>query len=207
MLSPAWIQAERKSLITWILVPNMSKPLQPPLSILPNPHCYMTGHSTEGYAIIRKEYPLGWKHVDDDQTALSVVYTTSCFPVSLADDQDIRDHDALTNKGLGLTNPDGSVMRYVEFSPGYACPMHRTLSFDMGIVIDGEIEMQLDSGETRVLRRGDIALQRATQHKWVNASNSEWARMLFVLQDCASFEVDGKEVKTELGTNSHKYHL
>lgn len=185
----------------------MSKHLQPPLSTMANPHCYITGHNTKGCSIIRKEYPLDWTHVDDDQTALSVVYTTSCFPVELADDQDVRDHDALMSQGIGLTNPDGSVIRYVEFSPGYACPMHRTLSFDMGIVVEGEVEMQLDSGETRVLRRGDIALQRATQHKWVNVSTSKWARMLFVLQDCASFKVDGKEVKTELGTKAHESHL
>lgn len=186
---------------------NMSKPLQPPLSPLPSPQCFVTGRNPKGCAIVRKEHSLEWTHVDDNQTALSVVYTTSSFPVKLAGDRDIHGHDALMEKGFGLSNPNGSVIRYVEFCPGYACPMHRTLSFNMGIVIEGEVKMQLDSGETRVLKRGDVALQRATQHQWINPSCSEWARMLFVLQDCASFEVDGKEFKIELGTKAHRYHL
>ena len=41
--------------------------------------------------------------------------------------------------------------------------MHRTQSLDFGVVLEGEIELVLDSGETRLLKRGDVAVQRGTK--------------------------------------------
>lgn len=54
--------------------------------------------------------------------------------------------------------------------------------------------MILDEGVTRVLRRGEVAVQRGTNHGWRNTSGSEWARMFFVLQDCERVVVGGKEM-------------
>lgn len=51
-------------------------------------------------------------------------------------------------------------------SPGLLSPMHRTVSLDYGVVLEGEVELVLDSGETRVLKRGDVAIQRGTCHAW-----------------------------------------
>lgn len=34
--------------------------------------------------------------------------------------------------------------------------MHRTVSIDYGVVLEGEIELTLDSGESRIMRRGDV---------------------------------------------------
>jgi len=70
---------------------------------------------------------------------------------------------------------------------------------DYGIVLEGEIDMVLDSGEMEHMRRGDVAVQRATMHQWVNASETEWARMMFVLQDCKAVEVAGEVVGEDLG--------
>jgi len=77
--------------------------------------------------------------------------------------------------------------------------MHRTVSLDYGVVLEGEVELVLDSGETRVLRRGDVAVQRATAHAWRNVSATQWARMLFVLVPCAEVVVGGRRVGEELG--------
>jgi quercetin dioxygenase-like cupin family protein len=80
--------------------------------------------------------------------------------------------------------------------------MHRTLSLDMGIVIEGEIELVLDSGETRLMKRGDLAVQRGTNHAWRNASaphEGRWARMFYVLQDAEPIELaDGKKLVEDL---------
>lgn len=44
------------------------------------------------------------------------------------------------------------------------------------------VECHLDSGESRLLKQGDILLQRGTKHAWVNPSSTESVRMLcFVL--------------------------
>lgn len=77
--------------------------------------------------------------------------------------------------------------------------MHRTQSLDYGIVLEGEIELVLDSGDTQLMGRGDVAVQRATMHAWRNPSKTEWARMIFVLQDCKSLTVAGQNMKEDLG--------
>lgn len=77
--------------------------------------------------------------------------------------------------------------------------MHRTQSLDFGVVLEGSIELVLDSGETQLMHRGDVAVQRATMHAWRNPSENEWARMMFVLQDCQKVELEGKVLKEDLG--------
>jgi len=61
--------------------------------------------------------------------------------------------------------------------------MHRTLTVDYAIVLEGEIVAMLDEGET-VLRAGDILVQRGTSHAWANRSDRV-ARICFVLIDGA----------------------
>ena len=65
--------------------------------------------------------------------------------------------------------------------------MHRTQSIDYGIVIEGEMTLVLDAAETR-LQRGDVVIQRGTNHAWANRSGKP-CRMLFVLVD-GKFDAD-----------------
>lgn len=174
-----------------------------PVSTLPQLHRFITGHNPSGQAIVHSHNDFLWTPLDSNQLAFSVPYTTSSFPVDLNNDADIAEHHRVINSGkLGLVHPKGTVIRCVDFAPGYACGMHRTQSLDYGIVLEGEVEMVLDSGETYAMKRGDVAVQRATQHQWVNKSATEWARMMFVLQDCQMLYVNGKEMGEDLGTNS-----
>lgn len=114
-------------------------------------------------------------------------------------DADLTSHDKLLqSKQLGLVNPNGTVARIVDFAPGIEPLMHRTQSLDYGVVLEGEVEMVLDEGVTRVMRRGDVAVQRGTNHGWRNVSRTEWARMFFVLQDAKKIEVGGKELGEDL---------
>lgn len=75
------------------------------------------------------------------------------------------------------TMKTGSVARLVDFPPGYTSPMHRTISLNYNFVVEGEVEIILDSGETRILQRGDMAVQRAVNHAWRNTSSTSWARI------------------------------
>lgn len=59
--------------------------------------------------------------------------------------------------------------------------MHRTETLDYGIVIEGEVVLVLDK-EERVLRPGDVVVQRGTNHAWANRSG-RMSRMVFVLLD------------------------
>uniref|UniRef100_UPI0035C9F29D cupin domain-containing protein n=1 Tax=uncultured Sphingomonas sp. TaxID=158754 RepID=UPI0035C9F29D len=60
---------------------------------------------------------------------------------------------------------------------------HRTRSIDYGIVIEGEITLLLDKGET-IVRAGDVVVQRGTNHGWVNRGTKP-CRVAFVLIDGA----------------------
>jgi len=173
------------------------------LSDLPQLHRFVTGHDSKGKAIVHSHNDFEWKPYDENQLAFSVAYTTSEFPADLNHDADVIKHEEVLKSGqLGLVNPRGTVLRCVDFAPGYACGMHRTQSLDYGIVLEGEVDMVLDSGEKHVMKRGDVAIQRATQHQWVNRSQTEWARMMFVLQDCKPLVVGGEVYGEDLGTNS-----
>ena len=59
--------------------------------------------------------------------------------------------------------------------------MHRTETVDYGIVLDGEITLVMDVGET-VVRAGDIVIQRGTNHGWANRSGRN-CRIAFILID------------------------
>ncbi|PPJ53476.1 hypothetical protein CBER1_00411 [Cercospora berteroae] len=167
---------------------------------LPGPTTYLTGHDQNtGKAIIHASNPVNWAKFEDDKLAMSVGFTTR-FPADLNNDADVTAHQEKLSSGkLGLVSGGGTVLRYVDFAPDYECMMHRTQSVDYGIVIEGTIESVLDSGEVQVMKRGDVMVQRATMHAWRNPSKTEWARMIFVLQDCKPLFVKGERFGEDLG--------
>jgi mannose-6-phosphate isomerase-like protein (cupin superfamily) len=169
------------------------------LSDLPQLRRLVTSHNGEGKAVVHSAKDFEWEHMDKDRMAFSVVYSTSSFPPDLTNEADIETNEKLMETGVGLVNPNGTIIRCVDFAPGYRCGMHRTQSLDYGIILEGNIDMVLDSGEVQSMKRGDVAVQRATQHQWVNTSTTEWARMMFVLQHCKPLEVGGSTFGEDLG--------
>lgn len=89
--------------------------------------------------------------------------------------------------------PGGSVFRVVEFpsDPDVVPYLHRTASLDYCLVLEGEIYAVLDR-EERLMRPGDILVQRGTNHSWANRSGRP-SLVLFVLIDAD--EIDADEVK------------
>jgi quercetin dioxygenase-like cupin family protein len=95
----------------------------------------------------------------------------------------------------------------IDFAPGVESPMHRAVSLDYGVVIEGIFKLVLDSGEERIMRRGDITVQRATAHKWINISGNGLlpGRMLFVLLDVNDVYAGGKKLNVYLGALAKEY--
>ncbi|KAK5132044.1 hypothetical protein LTR08_000381 [Meristemomyces frigidus] len=174
-------------------------------SDLPGPTAYLTGHDeSSGKAVLHSSRPIAWHKYDDDKMTMAVAYTTS-FPPDLNSNADVRSHDdkmEASGGKLGLVSGGGTVLRYVDFAPKYTCMMHRTQSVDYGIVLEGQIVSVLDSGEEQLMGRGDVMVQRATMHAWRNPSETEWARMIFCLQDCKSLFVGGQRFGEDLGTGT-----
>jgi quercetin dioxygenase-like cupin family protein len=171
------------------------------VSDLRKPTFLFTGHDqSSGKSIVQEKRQPPWTVYDDKLMAFNVVYTTSEFPANLSDDTDIKQHDAvMASNTLGLVKQNGTVCRIVDFAPGFNCMMHRTQSLDYGVVLEGSIELVLDSGDTELMSRGDVAVQRGTMHAWRNPSATQWARMLFVLQDCQKITLGGQALKEDLG--------
>jgi mannose-6-phosphate isomerase-like protein (cupin superfamily) len=111
---------------------------------------------------------------------------------------------------IGISPPDnGTVLRVVEFPPvddaklasmdpnfmmkvvGPTAPargvpptnplQHRTRTVDYAIIMSGEIDMMLDN-KTVHLKAGDVVVQQATNHAWLNHGNKP-CRVIFVLMD------------------------
>ena len=94
---------------------------------------------------------------------------------------------------VAFTGADGTILRVVEYQPGVAPRMHRTETIDYAVVISGEIDMVLDKGTVR-LRAGDVLVQQATLHDWVNRG-TEPCRIAFVLVPTKPVERDGKALR------------
>jgi hypothetical protein len=94
----------------------------------------VTGHDETGRAIIRSD------SVEQGER-FTLVWTTQGFPVDNTGSGDGARRD------VGITLPGGSVFRIGEIAPGGRSPMHRTNSVDYGIVLEGELDMEVDGGD------------------------------------------------------------
>lgn len=155
---------------------------------------YITGHDASGKAIISSADDGHWRSIDNDLVRYNELWNTSTFPI------DIQHDDALTSTKtvLSLSLANGTVLRMVDRSPGSSSAMHRTQSLDYAVVVEGEMEMILDGGETVLLKQGDVVVQRQTMHQWKNPTD-RWNRMLFVLMDAKPVEVAGRVYRGETG--------
>jgi quercetin dioxygenase-like cupin family protein len=90
--------------------------------------------------------------------------------------------------------PGGTVFRIGEIAAGGRSPMHRTNSVDYGIVLEGELDMELDGGEVAYLKTGDVVVQRGTNHAWVNTSERP-CRMAWILIDAHPVKVGDHELQ------------
>jgi hypothetical protein len=84
-------------------------------------------------------------------------------------------------------NPAAAVEENLKAAPGLAerfepdnPGMHTTDTIDYGIVLEGEIWLELDNAQSRHLRKHDVIVQNGTRHAWRNRSNSV-ALLAFVL--------------------------
>ncbi|KAH6888688.1 cupin domain-containing protein [Thelonectria olida] len=167
---------------------------------LRHPNRFITDHDAEGKAIFNTSIP---EELDEQIIGVGdkffLGYTTSEKPVDLTDEKDIKSYKEYLANPPGIVIPGGTVVRFVDMRPGGVSPMHRTVSLDYGVVVEGEVILRLDSGESRLMKRGDVSVQRGTMHEWENASKTEWARMMYVLQDATPVLVGGKKLDEDYG--------
>jgi quercetin dioxygenase-like cupin family protein len=175
-----------------------------PSSNLPETHTYVTTHDEKtGKSVYHSSTPMQWKAWNPSGIDIiySVPYTTQQSPAVLTNEADIKAHSDLMSSGFGsIKTPHGSNLRMLDLPPNYTGIIHRTVSLDYGIVIEGQVEMVLDGeGEKRILKRGDVIVQRGTMHGLNNPSADEWARIVFVVLDAEKVVVAGEELDEKWG--------
>ncbi len=148
----------------------------------------VTGHDAHGKAIVERDEIVEGYITPTKDAQLTVLWSTDSFP---CDNADTRDGKDLTTS---LVNANGSVLRIVDMLPNARSPFHRTTSLDYGIVIRGEVYLELDDGLEVLMRQGDIVMQRGTIHGWINKS-TEPATIAFVLIGARTLVFDGNELE------------
>ncbi|KAJ5554271.1 hypothetical protein N7513_004230 [Penicillium frequentans] len=122
---------------------------------------------------------------------------TSATPESKAN-LDIKQYRSQLSDPTPLNPPSGTSCTIIEVPPSGTVPMHRTVTVDYGVVIDGTTELVLDSGEKRLLKKGDVFVQRGTAHSWRNMTektdNSGILRVFFVFQPMEPVQLEGGKV-------------
>jgi len=165
----------------------------------------VTGHDDNGKAVIESDGPAPNVKVREGAGFVStLLWVTDETPAKAGLRTDRAD------RTIAVAPPaNGSILRIVDFppvtpevdkmdgaallhamgvhetsaagAPSRHAYMHRTKSVDYGIVLSGEIDMLLDDSEVH-LKAGDIVIQQATNHAWVNRSNA-FCRIAFILID------------------------
>ncbi|KAK9777739.1 putative Cupin 2 conserved barrel domain-containing protein [Seiridium cardinale] len=160
---------------------------------------HITGHDADGKAIFLNT-DCGDHHlIMGEQQALSnILYSTHQTPVDISGDADIKHAREHTPP---LHYQHGTVLRMIDFAPNELTPMHRALSVDYGVVLDGEFELILESGERRIMRQGDVSIQRATGHQWRNLTGGGNlpGRMMWVLLGIRDIVINDKKLEEDLG--------
>ena len=163
---------------------------------LPTLKRHITTNNDAGMAIFHSETPQEPpSRTLPDGLKISFCYGVDHFPVKVAGDVDLQSYDHMIQNPPGMVISQGTVLRIVDFPPGYTSPMHRTVSVNFNVVIEGEVELILDSGEKRVLGRGDSAIQRAINHAWRNTSATEWARISAVPLPVEPFQIGDQKME------------
>ena len=78
----------------------------------------------------------------------------------------------------GITPPPGgfrfALVSFVSREEVLGGGMHRSDTVDVGIVVSGEIWIELDDGAETLLRTGDCLVQHGTIHAWHNRTDEPW---------------------------------
>ncbi len=152
---------------------------------LPPVQRVVTGHDENGRARFRSEDVAPTKLVPSGDAAMLTIWTTATVPADNNDETEGRE------RPTGTTLNGGSVIRICDILPHQESPMHRTNSIDYGIVMKGEIELELEDGVKTTIREGGVIVQRGTNHLWRNTSDAV-CRIAFILIEAPAYLHEGK---------------
>lgn len=143
------------------------------------PRRVVTGHDARGRSVFASDLAVPAAATTPSGSLFFELWATDATPAPI----DADEPDPAAGPLSVAPAANGTRLRINELPPGAGSPTHRTQTVDYGIVLEGEVVLVLDDGET-VLRAGDVVVQRGTSHRWENRSAAA-ARVAFVLVDGA----------------------
>ena len=166
----------------------------------------VTGKDANGKAVVLFDGPaLNVRARKETGAAATHLWLSDSTPADIS-----RADDAAGHYAAIPPPPNGTIFRIVEVAPeanitaDYAARldharqaglvpegpardhprhpgMHRTRTLDYAVILSGEVDMLLDDSEVH-LKPGDVVIQQATNHAWVNRGD-EPCRIAFILID------------------------
>jgi quercetin dioxygenase-like cupin family protein len=149
----------------------------------------VTGHDAQGKAVVQIDAPCGDFAQARPNGFVYNIWTTDTHPAN-----NDGDADAGRRPGVFTMVPDGTVFRILDFHPGVSQRVHRTDTIDYIVVMSGEIDMELETGEEVHLRAGDVMVQRGTVHNWINRGSVPCV-MAIVLVHAKSVQAGGRSLE------------
>jgi quercetin dioxygenase-like cupin family protein len=156
----------------------------------------VTGHDANGKAVVKTDETLaavgrlGRPHI-----AGCEIWSTDRMPVDNSDESEAAQRKGFVTRYNYVGTGQGTVIRITEFAPGAPKFMHRTETVDYALLLSGECDLELGSGEVVHLKPGDVVVQRGTMHAWVN-SGSAPAVFAFILIDADPANVESQDLRT-----------
>ena len=157
----------------------------------------VTGHDANGKAVVASDERIAGKSAANRPYISRVeVWSTDKMPVdNSSNEAEAAQRAGFVKRYNYVGSGQGTVIRITEFAPGAPKFMHRTETLDYALLLSGECDLELDSGEIVHMKPGDIVVQRGTMHAWVN-NGSTPAVFAFILIDADPAKADGAELRT-----------
>ena len=155
------------------------------IQTLPDPKRYITANDDRGESFFSHAVPTELAVGQDLGGAKQrLAYTSDRPKVTLTNDHDLHEYQQALKALPELVRSGGATNVWViETPPGAKSPLHRTVSLDTVIQVQGQIKLTLSNGDSRLINPGDITVQRGTLHEWSNPSSTEWSRFVGIMTE------------------------
>src|SRR5712672_4614438 len=156
----------------------------------------ITGHDERGKAIVASDERMtGVSAPARPDISRGEIWSTDKMPVDNSEAAAAAQRKGFVVRHNYVGSGQGTVIRITEFAPGAPKFMHRTETLDYALLLSGECDLELDSGEIVHMKPGDIVVQRGTMHAWVNNGTAP-AVFAFILIDADPAKIEGQELNT-----------
>src|SRR5206468_6353247 len=160
----------------------------------------VTGHDANGKAIVASDECMkGVSAPARPYISRCEIWSTDEMPVDNSEAAAAAQRKGFVTRYNYVGTGQGTVVRITEFAPGAPKFMHRTETVDYALLLSGECDLELDSGEVAHLKPGDVVVQRGTMHAWVNHGPAPCV-FAFILIDAEPATVAGQELRTHFPT-------